>query len=480
MNFIDGRYVAGRGEAFANHFPTTGEVTGEIRAADRDQVDAAVGAAKAALKGPWGRMSVPERMTLLRKLADGINARFDEFLAAEIRDTGKPRSIASHIDIPRGAANFNVFADQVSVLGTESFAQPTPDGTGALNYAVRMPRGVIAVICPWNLPLLLMTWKVAPALACGNTVVVKPSEETPATATLLGEVMNDVGIPAGVYNVVHGRGPGCAGEFLTSHSGVDGITFTGETRTGEAIMAAAARGVRPVSLELGGKNPGIVFDDADFDKTMEGIGRACFANTGQVCLGTERMYVQRGIFDRIAEGLAEKARAFRFGDPFDKATTMGPVISEEHRSKVLSYYERAKGEGATVIAGGGVPELQGFEGGYWVEPTVWTGLPESSPIVQEEIFGPCTHLTPFDTEEEAIELANASPYGLATSIWTENLTRGHRIAAAVDAGITWVNCWFLRDLRTPFGGSKASGIGREGGVHSMEFYSELRNVCIKL
>jgi aminomuconate-semialdehyde/2-hydroxymuconate-6-semialdehyde dehydrogenase len=480
MNFIDGQYVAGRGESFANHFPTTGEIIGEIRSADREQVDAAVGAARAALKGPWGRMSVPERISLLRKLADGINARFDDFLAAEIRDTGKPRSIASHIDIPRGAANFNVFADQVSVLGTESFAQPTPDGAGALNYAVRTPRGVIAVICPWNLPLLLMTWKVAPALACGNTVVVKPSEETPATATLLGEVMNDVGIPAGVYNVVHGRGPGCAGEFLTSHPDVDGITFTGETRTGEAIMAAAARGVRPVSLELGGKNPGIVFDDADFDKTMEGIGRACFANTGQVCLGTERIYVQRGIFDRVAEGLAKKARGYRYGDPFDNATTMGPLISDEHRTKVLCYYDKAKSSGATVLAGGGTPELQGYEGGYWVEPTVWTGLPEDSPIVVEEIFGPCTHLTPFDTEEEAVELANASPYGLATSIWTENLTRGHRVAAAIDAGITWVNCWFLRDLRTPFGGSKASGIGREGGIHSMEFYSELRNVCIKL
>lgn len=479
-NFIDGRFVSGRGDGFANYFPTTGEVIGEIRAADKAQVDQAVGAARAALKGPWGRMSVPERIGLLRKLAEGINARFDDFLAAEIRDTGKPRSIASHIDIPRGAANFNVFADQVATLGTESFSMPTPDGTGALNYAVRTPRGVIAVICPWNLPLLLMTWKVAPALACGNTVVVKPSEETPATATLLGEVMNEVGIPAGVYNVVHGRGPGCAGEFLTTHADVDGITFTGETRTGEAIMAAAARGVRPVSLELGGKNPGIIFDDADFDKTMEGIGRACFANTGQVCLGTERIYVQRGIFDRVAEGLADKARSYRFGDPFDTVTTMGPVISAEHRAKVLSFYDKARSEGANLVAGGGVPDLQGYEGGYWVEPTVWTGLPETSPVISEEIFGPCTHLTPFDTEEEAIALANNSPYGLATSIWTENLTRAHRVAGQVEVGISWVNCWFLRDLRTAFGGSKASGIGREGGIHSMEFYSELRNVCVKL
>lgn len=480
QSFIDGAFVAGRGAAYANHFPTTGEVIGEVRAADQDQVDQAVSAARAALKGAWGNMSTRDRVDLLRQVARGIEGRFDEFLAAEIRDTGKPRSIASHIDIPRGAANFDVFADQVMTTGTECFNMPTPDGTGAINYAVRLPRGVIGVICPWNLPLLLMTWKVAPALACGNTVVVKPSEETPATATLLGEVMNAVGIPRGVYNVVHGRGPESTGEFLTRHPGVDGITFTGETRTGEAIMRAAATGVRPVSLELGGKNAGIVFEDADFDKTMEGIGRACFANTGQVCLGTERLYVQRGLFDRVAEGLADLARGYIFGDPFDAKTTMGPVISSEHQSKVLSYYNKATSAGAELLAGGGVPEMQAHKNGYWVEPTVWMGLAETDPVINDEIFGPCTHIAPFDDEEEAIVLANNSPYGLATTIWTENLARAHRVAGKIEAGISWINCWFLRDLRTPFGGSKASGIGREGGLHSMEFYSELRNVCVKL
>lgn len=480
LNFIDGKFVRGSAESFANYFPSTGEMIGEVSAAGRTEVDAAVGAARAALKGPWGRMPIAERVALLRKVADGINARFDEFLAAEIRDTGKPRSIASHIDIPRGAANFNVFADQILTASTETFEMATPDGAGALNYALRLPRGVIAVICPWNLPLLLMTWKVAPALACGNTVVVKPSEETPATATLLGEVMNAAGIPAGVYNVVHGKGPGAAGEFLTSHPDVDGITFTGETRTGEAIMRAAASGIRPVSLELGGKNAGIIFDDADLDTTLEGIGRACFANTGQVCLGTERLYVQRGLFERVAEGLARKASSYRFGDPFDPATTMGPLISDEHRQKVLSYYDKARAEGATILAGGGVPHPAGYENGYWVEPTVWTGLPQHAPVVTDEIFGPCTHITPFDTEEEGVALANDSPYGLATSIWTTNLSRAHRVSRQIEVGIAWVNCWFLRDLRTPFGGSKASGIGREGGIHSLEFYTELRNVCIKL
>jgi aminomuconate-semialdehyde/2-hydroxymuconate-6-semialdehyde dehydrogenase len=312
-------------------------------------------------------------------------------------------------------------------------------------------------------------------------VVVKPSEETPTTATLLGEVMNEAGVPPGVYNVVHGFGPGSAGEFLTRHPGVDGITFTGETRTGEAIMRAAATGVRPVSFELGGKNAAVVFADCDLDAAVEGTMRSVFANCGQVCLGTERVYVERPIFDAFVGRLKDAASKLRIGEPFDKATTLGPLISDEHRRKVLSYYQRARDEGATVVLGGGVPELPpGLSGGSYVEPTIWTGLPESSAIVREEIFGPCCHVAPFDDEDAVIDLVNDSPYGLATAIWTQNLARAHRVAAAIDVGITWVNSWFLRDLRTPFGGSKQSGIGREGGVHSMEFYSELRNVCIKL
>ena len=479
-NFIDGRSVTGHGEKFENRYPATDEVVSVVSRASREDVDAAVNAARAALQGPWGKMSVAERVVILRKLADGIQARFDEFLDAEIRDTGKPVSIASHIDIPRGAANFNIFADQIATTGTEAFEMSTPDGAGALNYVVRAPRGVIGVICPWNLPLLLMTWKVAPALACGNTVVVKPSEETPSTATLLGEVMNAVGIPNGVYNVVHGFGAGSTGEFLSNHPGVDALTFTGETATGEAIMTAAARGVRPVSLELGGKNPAIVFDDADMEQTLEGLGRSCFANTGQVCLGTERLYVQRSVFDEVVERLGQKAKEYRFGDPFSASTTMGPLISAKHRSKVLSYYNQAREDGATVIAGGDVPAVADHDNGYWIEPTVWTGLTEDSSVIREEIFGPCTHVTPFDSEEEVLAMANDSPYGLATSVWTTNLSRAHRVSRQIDVGICWVNSWFLRDLRTPFGGSKRSGIGREGGIHSLEFYTEQRNVCVKL
>ena len=480
-HFIDGRFVGASGATFENRSPVTGELISLVPEADASTVDAAVRAAGRALKGPWSRMSEQERSAILRKVAEGIMRRFDEFLKAEVLDTGKPVSLASHIDIPRGAANFNIFADQVLTLASETFRMATPDGAGALNYAIRVPRGVIGVVCPWNLPLLLMTWKVAPALACGNTVVVKPSEETPTTATLLGEVMNEAGVPAGVYNVVHGFGPNSAGEFLTRHPGINGVTFTGETKTGSAIMKAAADGVRPVSLELGGKNAAVVFADCNLDKAIEGTMRSVFANCGQVCLGTERVYVERPIFDVFVERLKGTAMKLKMGDPFDKATTMGPLISHAHRDKVLSYYAKATAEGANLVVGGGVPELDAtFQKGAFIQPTIWTGLKETSAVVREEIFGPCCHIAPFDGEDEAIALANDSPYGLATSIWTENLTRAHRVAAQIDVGITWVNSWFLRDLRTPFGGSKQSGIGREGGVHSMEFYTELRNICIKL
>jgi aminomuconate-semialdehyde/2-hydroxymuconate-6-semialdehyde dehydrogenase len=481
-HFIAGEFTAGDGtRRFENFTPVDGTSLGFVPEAGAAEVDAAVAAARAALAGPWGGMAVAERAELLAKVADGITARFDEFLAAEIADTGKPKSLASHIDIPRGAANFKVFADLVKNVGSEHFSMPTPDGTGALNYALRVPKGVIAVICPWNLPLLLMTWKVGPALACGNCVVVKPSEETPLTATLLGEVMNAAGVPPGVYNVVHGRGPDSAGELLTRHPGVDAITFTGETATGEAIMAAAAKGVRDVSFELGGKNPALVFADCDMEKAIEGTLRSAFANCGQVCLSTERVYVERSIFDEFTERLKQGAETLTPGAPEDAATKIGPLISAEHRAKVLAYYDRAKQDGAEIVTGGGVPDMPGaLAGGWWIEPTIWTGLADDSAVIREEIFGPCCHIRPFDDEAEAVALANDTPYGLCCSIWTENLSRAHRVAARMETGLTWVNCWFLRDLRTPFGGAKQSGIGREGGVHSLEFYTELRNVCVKL
>jgi len=481
-HFICGEFTQGmNGKSWRNISPLDYSVIGRVPEGGEVEIDAAVRAAKAALDGPWGKMSIAERTDILSRVADGINRRFDEFLAAECLDTGKPYGLASHIDIPRGAANFKMFADVVKTVSTEAFSMPTPDGTGALNYALRRPKGVIAVISPWNLPLLLMTWKVGPALACGNTVVVKPSEETPLTATLLGEVMNEVGVPPGVYNVVHGFGPNSAGEFLTKHPMVNGITFTGETRTGEAIMRQAALGIRQVSFELGGKNPAIVFADCDLDKAIEGTMRSAFSNCGQVCLGTERIYVERPIFDAFVARLKAGAEGLRPGRPEEATTTLGPLISKEHQGKVLSYYRKAVEEGAVVVTGGGIPDMPGeLSKGSWVQPTIWTGLADDAACIREEIFGPCCHIRPFDTEEEVVRLANATPYGLAASVWTENLSRAHRVSAKLEVGICWVNCWFLRDLRTAFGGAKASGIGREGGLHSLEFYTELSNICVKL
>jgi aminomuconate-semialdehyde/2-hydroxymuconate-6-semialdehyde dehydrogenase len=481
-HFINGKFQnASNGKTFEKRSPTDNQLMGQVAEGTQDDVNAAVSAARAALSGDWGRMTVEKRVSMLHAVADGITQRFDDFVAAEEADTGQPHHVIAHAFVPRGAANFKVFADIIKNVPTESFMMDTPDGAGALNYSIRKPKGVVGVVSPWNAPFLLMTWKVGPALACGNTVVVKPSEETPATATLLGEVMNAVGVPPGVYNVVHGFGPDAAGEFLTQHDEVDAITFTGETRTGTAIMKAAANGIRDVSFELGGKNAGIVFADCDFDAAVEGIFRSAFMNTGQVCLGTERVYVQRPIFDRFVAALKARCEAVKYGRPSDAGSNYGPLISQEHKRKVLSYYAKAMAEGATLITGGGVPDMPAdLKEGAWVQPTIWTGLPETASVVIEEIFGPCCHIRAFDSEAEVVALANANRYGLSTTIWTENLKCAHRMAAAIDVGITWVNSWFLRDLRTPFGGNKQSGIGREGGVHSLEFYTQLRNVCIKL
>ena len=481
-HFINGEYVgSANSKTLEDISPIDGKVIANVHEAGRGEVDQAVASAKTALQGEWGGITVQQRVDILYKIADGIEARFDEFLEAECADTGKPYSLARHIDIPRGAANFKVFADAIKNIPGEAYEMATPDGTGAVNYSVRVPQGVIAVVSPWNLPLLLMTWKVGPALACGNTVVVKPSEETPLTTTLLGEIMNDAGVPPGVFNVVNGFGGNSAGAYLTEHPGVDAITFTGETVTGEIILRAAANGSRPVSMEMGGKNPGIIFADCDMDKAIEGTLRSAFSNCGQVCLGTERVYVEQPVFDEFVKRLKKGAEALKIGRPEDKSTNMGPLVSLGHREKVLSYYAKAVEEGATVVTGGGIPEMNDeLKYGAWIEPTIWTGLADDAVVIREEIFGPCCHIRPFDTEEEAIKLANDTEYGLAAAIWTENISRAHRVAAKIDAGIIWVNSWFLRDLRTPFGGMKRSGIGREGGVHSLEFYTELKNICIKL
>ena len=468
------------GRAFDNVNPVNGRLLCRVTEADAALVDRAVAAARAALRGPWGGMSTAERCALLRKVADRIEARFAEFVSAEIADTGKTLKQASTLDIPRGAANFRAYADLALARPSECFEMTTPDGRGALNYSVHKPVGVVAVIAPWNLPFLLLTWKVAPALACGNTVVAKPSEETPSSAALLAEVMQEVGLPAGVFNLVHGFGPESTGAALTAHRDVNAIAFTGESTTGAAIMRSAADSVKSLSFELGGKNAAIVFADADFEAALAGTMRSVFANTGQVCLCSERVYVERPVFARFVQGLERGARALKLGGPFDGAD-MGPLISRAHRDKVLSYYRLAREEGATVVCGGGVPAFgDERDQGAFIEPTVLTGLAESTRCVREEIFGPVCHVAPFDTEEQVVHMANDTRYGLAAAIWTTNLQRAHRVARQMEVGIAWVNDWFLRDLRTPFGGVKLSGIGREGGAHSLAFFSEPMNICVKL
>jgi aminomuconate-semialdehyde/2-hydroxymuconate-6-semialdehyde dehydrogenase len=479
-NFVGGAFVEADDRCWDKINPVDGTVLARVHEADAALVDRAVRAAREALDG-WAGTAVNARTALLRRVADGIENRFEEFVRAESADTGKPYRQARELDVARAVANFRSFADTVAAAGQPSFLTDLANGRQALNYAVRKPLGVVAVIVPWNLPLLLLTWKVAPALACGNTVVVKPSEETPSTATLLAEVLAEAGLPAGAYNVVHGFGPDSAGQFLVEHPGIDGVTFTGSSATGASIMRAVAPRVRPVSFELGGKNAALVFADADLDAALDGLTRSVFANTGQVCLCTERVYVERAIFDDVVGGLADRARGLQLGRPDAEATTTGPLISQEHREKVLSYYRLAEECGAKTVVGGGVPALGAdLDGGAWIEPTLWTGLTNADRPMREEIFGPVASLVPFDTEDEAIALANDTDYGLAASVWTTDLSRGHRVAQRMNVGMSWVNTWFLRDLRSPFGGVGLSGIGREGGEHSLDFYTEPTNVCVQL
>ena len=480
-HYVDGAFVA-TDRQFDNVSPVDGRLVAKVCEADAATVARAVSAARRALReGPWGKTTPAERATVLHRIADGIEARFDEFVAAEVADTGRPLEQARTLDIARGIANFRMFADLVRTAGSEMYEMRAADGDDIMNYITRKPLGVIGIISPWNLPLLLFTWKVAPALAMGNCVVAKPSEETPSSATLLADVMDAAGVPPGVFNLVHGFGPDSAGEFLTKHPDVAAVTFTGESRTGSAIMKAVADGVKEISFELGGKNAAVVFADADFERALDGVVRSSFTNAGQVCLCSERVYVERPIFDRFVAALAERAAALRIDAPDAPGVQMGPLVSRKHREKVLAYYRLAREEGATVVTGGGVPAFgDARDDGAFVQPTVWTGLPDTARCVREEIFGPVCHVAPFDSEDEVVRRVNDSDYGLAGCVWTTNLSRAHRVARQFQTGLVWVNTWFLRDLRTPFGGVKLSGLGREGGRHSLDFYSEITNICIKL
>ena len=468
-------------KCFENISPIDGSFIDHISEAGRTHVDQAAKAAKNALENEWGALHVNNRCELLRDIADGMQRRFDDFVAAEMADTGKSFKQVSTIDIPRGVENFRIFADLAKAQSNPCFESKARDNTDIINYSLRKPLGVVGVIAPWNLPLLLLTWKVAPALALGNAVIAKPSEETPTTATLLAEVIDEVGLPAGAFNLVHGFGADSAGEFIATHPAVDALTFTGESQTGTTLMKAAAPTIKNLSFELGGKNAALIFADCDFDSAVQGTVASVFTNSGQVCLCTERVYVQRPIFDDFVRELKLRTEALKLDWPHQKDTDIGPMISHQHRDKVLGYYQLALKEGANLVTGGNAPRFNDQrDQGFWVQPSIFTGLPESSRFIREEIFGPVCHIAPFDEEKEAVMLANDSDYGLAATIWTNQLQRAHRVAAQLDNGIVWVNSWYERDLRTPFGGRKLSGIGREGGDYSLNFYSEPTNICIKI
>ncbi len=475
-NYIGGSFLpASSGALLENRAPATGEVIATIPASGASEIDAAVAAGRAALAGPWGRSTVAERADLLDAIADGIARRADELAALESLDTGKPVALARNMDIARAVANFRFFAG--AVRHDETGCHEMAD---AINYTQRRPLGVVGLITPWNLPLYLLSWKAAPALACGNAVVAKPSELTPLTASALAEVIHGVDLPAGTFNLVHGLGAE-AGAALVSHPGVAGISFTGGTSTGAQVGAAASAGFKKLSLELGGKNATVVFADADPAITLPGVLRASFTNQGQVCLCGSRILVERRYLESFLSRFRTAVEALTLGDPSDPGTELGSLISAAHREKVEHYVALARAEGGTIVTGGSRPAMQGsLAGGAFYRPTVITGLPIDSRVAQEEIFGPVVTVHPFDTEEEAVALANGVPYGLAASVWTRDLTRAHRVAGALDVGMVWVNTWLKRDLRVPFGGVKASGVGREGGAHSLAFYTHDKNVCIAL
>lgn len=470
-NFIDGRFVApGNGSYIEDLEPATEEVIARIPDSDRDDVDRAAQAAQRAFHA-WSRMPVAERSRLLMRLADLIEQNLEPLARLESRDNGKPIALARRLDIPRAVANFRFFA--TAVLHHASEAHPTD--MVALNYTLRHPLGVAGLISPWNLPLYLLSWKIAPAIAAGNTCIAKPSELTPLTANRLAELSLEAGIPAGVINIVHGYGAK-AGEAITSHPSVRAISFTGGTATGAKVVAAAGPLFKKVSLELGGKNPNVVFADADLDQAIPTSIQSSFANQGEICLCGSRIFVERAIYGEFVDRFVEATERLRIGDPLDDATDIGALISEAHLRKVTGYIELAKEEGGAIVTGGRRVEGRG----YFVEPTVITGLGCECRVLQEEIFGPVVTVTPFDSEDEAIAFANSTRYGLSASLWTRDLQRAHRVAAALESGTVWINCWLLRDLRVPFGGMKESGVGREGGIESLRFFTEAKNVCVKL
>ena len=475
-NFINGELVSpNSGNYLDNVSPVNGKVYSYVPDSDAQDVEAAIQAAKDAFPS-WSGLSKQKRYEHLMRLSEGIKNCFEQLVTAESYDNGKPEWLARLVDVPRASNNIEFFATASLHFSSELHDM---DGT-ALNYTLRKPVGVVGCISPWNLPIYLLTWKIAPALAAGNTVVAKPSEVTPMTAHMLGEICQEVGFPKGVLNIIHGLGHK-VGDAITRHPDTPIISFTGGTVTGAKIAEIAAPMFKKLSLELGGKNPNIVFADADFELALEMAVKASFSNQGQICLCGSRLFVERSIYDKFKAAFVNKTRALKVGNPKDADSNLGAVVSESHMNSILSRIEQAKQEGGTVLCGGERVILKGdLETGFYIAPTIIEGLDYMCQTNQEEIFGPVVTITPFDSEQEVLKMANSTKYGLAGSVFTQDISKGHRVASAIESGVIWINTWLLRDLRIPFGGTKSSGVGREGGFKSLQFFTEEKNICLKL
>jgi aminomuconate-semialdehyde/2-hydroxymuconate-6-semialdehyde dehydrogenase len=474
-NYINGELVEPyMGNYLDNTVPATGEIYSQIPDSDNDDLSMAIESAENAQKN-WANTSSEQRAKVLCKLADLIDANADTLALSEAIDNGKPITLAKNVDIYRAAANIRFFAHACTQFSSESHSMENV----AINYTLRDPIGIVGCISPWNLPLYLFTWKIAPALAAGNVVIAKPSEITPMTAYLFSKLCIKAELPDGVLNILHGTGPNIGAPIVT-HPKIKAISFTGGTSTGAHIAKSTAGLFKKLSLELGGKNPTVIFADCDFEETVQEVTRAAFANQGQICLCGSRIYIEKPLYEKFKKAFIEQVEEIKIGDPLEKDTQHGALVSKEHMLKVLSYIELAQSEGGKILTGGKQINLEGrCANGFFVEPTVIENLDNNCRTNQEEIFGPVCTLMPFETEQEALELANGSEYGLASSVWTNDLKRAHRMAKNIEAGIVWINCWLLRDLRTPFGGVKSSGVGREGGLEALRFFTEAKNVCIK-
>jgi len=475
LNYINGEYVEPRSnEWLDNYNPSIGEVYSQIASSNSNDVtDAYTAAAKAFPE--WSNTTLEARSRIMLKISTLIEENLDRLAEAEARDNGKPLSLAKAVDIPRAASNFRFFANAITQFSSEAHESV---GLDTMNFTLRQPIGVVGCISPWNLPLYLFTWKIAPAIAAGNAVVAKPSEVTPMTAFLLGEICSQAGLPKGVLNIVHGTGPN-AGQAIVAHPKIKAISFTGGTVTGEHIARTAAPMFKKLSLELGGKNPNLIFADCNYDKMIAVTVRSSFANQGQICLCGSRIFVERSIYEKFKKDFVEKVSQLKVGDPFDDESKMGALVSKPHLEKVMNYIEIAKAEGGKVLFGGNQLSVPGKENGYYLEPTIIEVYDDKCRVNQEEIFGPVVTIMPFDTEEQALSMANGVKYGLSSTLWTANVNRTMRISKQLDAGIVWVNTWLNRDLRTPFGGVKNSGVGREGGFEALRFFTEPKNICIK-